>query len=82
MKKNLNFTVAIVWKSQAKMKLRTSIYSHDDDGVKNNEEALGKAIADQKKALDNPEDYTMAMHNTSATWQEVKKPDLSCLRYC
>ena len=82
MKENLVFTVAIVWQSKSRMKLRSSVYSAESSGVKNYDEALGKAIVEQRESFEEPEDYTMLMHNVSCSWQEEEKPDLSCLKYC
>lgn len=85
-KKNLTYIVAIAWQSGlaggTKICLRTSIYFAIDDKINNEAEALGRAILEQRKGLDDPDNFIMLVHNTATTWQENDKADLSCLRYC
>lgn len=81
-KKNLVITVAIVWQKGNEQRLLMSVYSEGKDNIKNYDEALGKAIIDQRKILVDPERYTMILDSSSSSWQVDDKPDLSCLRYC
>jgi len=83
-KKNLTYIVSIAWQSNSdgrtETRLRTSIYFEYD--VSSEDEALGKAISEQRKALDESERFNMLVHNTATTWQTEVKADLNCLRYC
>lgn len=85
-KDNLCFIVAIVWhKSEVgayENRLKTSIYFKSRDGVSNPDEALGKAIKEQRNSLPDKHRFNMAMNDVSWTFQEPRKPDLSCLRFC
>ena len=54
----------------------------DDGDVKNKDEALGKAIENQKSELDNSSDFALIMHSISSTWNTPTKIGLECLRYC
>ncbi|MBO9492098.1 hypothetical protein J7384_17940 [Endozoicomonas sp. G2_1] len=86
MKKNLTFIVSIAWQKTSsgttETRLRTSIYFKDRDGVNSEDEALGRAMREQKKEFDVPAEFSPFVHNTASTWQSAKKSDLSCLRYC
>lgn len=85
-KRNVTYIVSIAWQStiggNVKTCLRTSIYFEKKDKVHSEDEALGKAITEQRKTLDNPVNFNMLVHNIASTWNEESKPDLSCLRYC
>ena len=84
--KNLIYYVAIVWQNNSggtiETRLRTSVFPKNKTKVSSEEEALGKAIKEQRGEFDNPSHFTMLCYNITTTWQSEGIPDLRCLRYC
>lgn len=81
--------MAIVWQqdigAKYEQRLLTTILFADSDDIKNEDEALGKAIANNRKELkqDKSENsWKMTMNTVATSWNEPKKTDLSCLKYC